>query len=215
MDLTYAIVSAGPEAGASRRTGWAWCWRLALIVALCLGLGSVAQAEDEVRLVRATFYANHADRLIDPGTYLDAQFAFTLPGSLREAVEHGVALYFVTDLDVSRSRWYWFDKHLVTQTVQTRLSYSPLTRQYRLTRGGLAQPFDTLDQALATLQKIVQWRIADLHALDGGGLQARLRMRLDTSMLPKPFQISAMTDHDWKLDSDWLTLAVKLDPPAN
>jgi hypothetical protein len=28
-------------------------------------------------------------------------------------------------------------------------------------------------------------------------------MRLDTSELPKPFQVSALANRDWKLASDW------------
>jgi hypothetical protein len=49
-------------------------------------------------------------------------------------------------------------------------------------------------------------RIADSTLLDGGNTHARIRLRLDTSMLPKPFQVSALTDRDWTLVSDWANL---------
>ena len=32
---------------------------------------------------------------------------------------------------------------------------------------------------------------------------AALRMRLDTSQLPRPFQLSALGSRDWNIGSDW------------
>jgi hypothetical protein len=184
----------------------------ALIVAGSLLLGAApARAEDRVVVTSADLRVNHG---ADPGTYVDAQFELPLPAALRDAIDHGIALYFVVEVEVSRSRWWWFDKRLLNDAVQTRVSFSPLTRQYRLTRGGLAQPFDTLDQALGTLRRVSQWRVGDAALLDGGKVQARIRLRLDTSMLPKPFQVNALTDRDWTLASDWTSLAVIEDPVA-
>ncbi len=160
----------------------------------------------------------HADLRVshgaDPGTYRRCAVRPAHARSLREAIDHGIALYFVIELEVSRSRWYWFDQRLLNDAIEYRLSFSPLTRQYRLTRGGLAQPFDTLDQALATMRRVSQWRVGDAALLDGGKVQSRIRLRLDTSMLPKPFQVNALTDRDWTLASEWTQLAV-LNDDAN
>ena len=41
---------------------------------------------------------------------------------------------------------------------------------------------------------------------------AAVRMRLDTSQLPRPFQINALTNRDWTLSSDWFNL--RLPPEA-
>jgi hypothetical protein len=209
--LTVILHALRISSGKRHRFAALWSGLLALVLAGSLLVP--ARADDDVHLTSSHLHAVHAERGIESGAYLDAQFAIALPPSLRDAVVRGVPLYFEISLDISRSRWYWFDKHLVTLATQTKLSYSPLTRQYRLTRGGLAQPFDTLDQALLTLQKIVQWRVGETHVLDGGA-QARLRFRLDTSMLPKPFQLSAMTDHDWTLDSDWQPVVIKSEPAS-
>jgi hypothetical protein len=32
---------------------------------------------------------------------------------------------------------------------------------------------------------------------------AELRLRLDTTQLPKPLQINALASRDWNLSSDW------------
>ena len=80
---------------------------------------------------------------------LNATFEFELPQALEEAVQKGIALYFNIEFELFRKRWYWFDRLVASQTLVYRLSYSPLTRQYRLARGGLSQPFDSLEEALA------------------------------------------------------------------
>jgi len=176
--------------------------RLVLLLGL-LSVSWAARAEDRIAVSHASVSVRNG---ADPGAFVDAQFELELPLSLREAIDHGIALYFVIELEVSRSRWYWFDKHLLDDSIEYRLSFSPLTRQYRLARGGLAQPFDSLDQALATMRRVTQWRIADADLFEGGNTHARIRMRLDTSMLPKPFQVNALTDRDWVLASDWSRL---------
>jgi len=184
-------------------------WRaaaLALLAAVSLLWAGVARSQDRIAVTQASAFVRHG---ADAGTYIDAHFELQLPSALRDAVDHGIALYFLIEVEVARSRWYWFDKRLLDESVQYRVSFSPLTRQYRLTRGGLAQPFDTLDQALSILRHVTQWRIADADLFDGSNTRARIRLRLDTSMLPKPFQVSAITERDWTLASDWypLTLA--------
>jgi uncharacterized protein DUF4390 len=34
--------------------------------------------------------------------------------------------------------------------------------------------------------------------------EAAVRLRLDTTQLPKPFQITALTSRDWNLQSEWV-----------
>lgn len=143
------------------------------------------------------------------GALLDAQFDFELPAVLEDAVNRGIALYFVIDFELYRTRWYWFDRKLVGETLTYRLTYSPLTRQYRLARGTLALPFDTLAEALATMRRVRGWKVIDAGVLrKGEDYRAHTRMRLDVSQLPKPFQINALTNRDWNLASDWRLVPV-------
>ncbi len=145
----------------------------------------------------------------EPGLKLDADFALTLPAVLEDAINRGIALYFTIDLEIYRERWYWFDRRAVEANLTYRLTYSPLTRQYRLARGAFALPFDNLAEAVATMTRVRNWKVAEPGALAAGAdYRARVRMRLDTSLLPKPFQIDALTNRDWTLASDWRALAV-------
>ena len=143
---------------------------------------------------------------------LNATFEFELPQALEEAVQKGIALYFNIEFELFRKRWYWFDRRVVSETLTYRLSYSPLTRQYRLARGGLSQPFESLDEALALVKSVRNWKVADKSLLSPrDDYDAQVRMRLDVSQLPKPFQVNAITSREWNLASDWRGIQVTAD----
>jgi len=181
-----------------------------LAAAIALAVAAVAPARpaaaQAVTVAEATLRASDD---ADGAAVLDAQFDFDLPAVLEDAVNRGIALYFVIDFELYRTRWYWFDRKLVDASLTYRLTYSPLTRQYRLARGTLAQPFETLAEALATLRRVRGWRVVDAGVLHKGeDYRAQTRMRLDISQLPKPFQITALTNRDWNLASHWRTVQV-------
>jgi hypothetical protein len=132
-----------------------------------------------------------------------------LPQALEEAVQKGIALYFNIEFELYRKRWYWFDRRIASSTLVYRLSYSPLTRQYRLARGGLSRPFESLDETLALLKSVRNWKVADRWILSPReDYVAQVRMRLDVSQLPKPFQVNAITSREWSLASDWREVQV-------
>jgi hypothetical protein len=148
----------------------------------------------------------------DDGYVLSADFSFDLNQRLEEAVNKGVVLYFLAEFELTRPRWYWLDDKLVSRNQTYRLSYHALTRQYRLATGsGLHQSFESLSDALRVLARLRNWVVIE-KAADGSSIvrpgdtyTAALRMRLDTTQLPRPFQISALGNRDWNLASDWKT----------
>ena len=140
---------------------------------------------------------------------LNATFEFEMPQALEEAVQKGIALYFNIEFELFRKRWYWFDRKIGSQTLTYRLSFSPLTRQYRLARGGLSQPFDSAEEALALVKSVRNWKVADRSQFSpGDDYDAQVRMRLDVAQLPKPFQVNAITSREWNLASDWREIQV-------
>lgn len=153
----------------------------------------------------------------DDGYTLSADFRFELRPRLEEAVARGVVLPFVVEYEMTRERWYWLDQTVVARTLTYSLSYHALTRQYRLSTGGLHQSFATLDEALAVLSRLRNWQVIDkgdagLRA--GETYQAALRLRLDITQLPRPFQITALGNKEWNLASDWKTWSMQLPAPA-
>jgi Domain of unknown function (DUF4390) len=135
---------------------------------------------------------------------LAADFAIPLPHRLEEAINQGVALYFVIDLEIYRPRWYWWDFRLVQNSQTYRLSYHALTRQYRVSINGYQQSFSTLTDALRSVSVVRAWKVMESDRPKAGVIyDAYLRLRLDLTQLPKPFQITALTNRDWNLQAEW------------
>jgi len=170
---------------------------LSVLGMLCVLWPAVAPAQ--------TIEVNRAQlEYADGGWNLSADFDFDLPSNLEDAVNKGIPLYFLVEFELFRPRWYWFDDHAVSATRVVRLSYHPLTRQYRVSTGGLQVPFSRLKDAVDFMQHVRGWRVFEQRTVKTGEtVQAEVRMRLDVTQLPKPFQINAVNTRDWNLASDW------------
>lgn len=169
-----------------------------LMVALAILLGAHAALADDIELLEARLEQT------EDGVVLNADFAFDFNPRLEQAVTNGVPLYFVVEFELTQPRWYWFDERTATRRLQTRLSYHALSRHYRLSTGLLQQNYASLGEALAVLRRVRNWVVLDKGmALSDANYQAALRMRLDLSLLPKPFQVNALTSREWHLESEW------------
>lgn len=177
-----------------------------LLPALLLAVAPAARAAD-IAVEQAQL------ELADDGYRLASSFGFELKPVLVDALNRGVPLYFTTDIDLNRPRWYWFDENTVRTSHTIRLSYNVLTRQYYINAAGnLRQSFASLAEALALVRRPARWLVAERDALaPGASYQVRLRMRLDVTQLPKPFQVNAINDSDWRLASDWHTFTYKVE----
>jgi len=141
---------------------------------------------------------------VDNDWLLNASFQIELSPGLEEAVQKGVVLYFQTEFDLTRSRWYWFDEKPAVVQRQTRLSYQPITQQYRIASDGFTFSAKTISEALQVVGSVGGWRVIDNSQLDPSKLYtASLRMTLDLSKLPKPFQVNALNNREWNVSSDW------------
>jgi len=154
-------------------------------------------------------------RLTEEGYQLSADFDIQLSETVETALKHGVTLYFVSELAVNRSRWYWLETDVARDEQVAKLSYNALTQQYRITHGSLFQSFHELKDALVVLGHQIAPPVP-IALLDkkGGGYFSRLlkkgsdcctafaQMRLDVTRLPKPLQVNALTNEDWNLKSE-------------
>ena len=119
------------------------------------------------------------------------------------------------EFELLNKRWYWLDEKLATRSLTYRLSYHALTRQYRLSTGGLHQSFATLSEAVQVLSRLRNWVVVERGEKgirSGEPYDAVLRLRLDVTQLPRPFQITALGNKDWSLASDWKAWQVNLAP---
>jgi hypothetical protein len=144
-----------------------------------------------------------------------ADYNIELNARLEEAINKGVSLHFAFEFELTRPRWYWLDEKAVELSQTYRLSYHALTRQYRLSAGTLYQSFNSLGEALRLLSRPRLPVIERSRLRPGENYTAAVRMHLDVSQLPKPFQLSSLTNREWTLDSDWKRFAFRPDAPAS
>ena len=181
---------------------------VSLLLALALAWSAPARAE-KIEISHISLEGN------DEGYALDADFEIDLNPRIEDAINKGVAMYFEVEFEITRKRWYWFDERPVSRQLMLRLSYHALTRQYRISRGALHQSFSSLPDALRVLSRVRSWQVLERAEVDAGTeYQAALRMRLDVSQLPKPFQVNALTSREWNLASEWRRWPFRIKAPV-
>ena len=182
---------------------------VSLLLALALVLGwSAPTRASNIDISQVSLEGN------DDGYVLDADFEIELNPRLEDAINKGVALYFQVEFELTRKRWYWFDDSISRQ-LMLRLSYHALTRQYRISSGALYQSFSTLADALRVLSRVRSWQVLErAEASAGTDYEAGLRMRLDVTQLPKPFQVNALTSREWNLASEWRRWPFRVKAPV-
>ena len=174
---------------------------------LALWLGSAALL---VRAEGAEITQLRLERAED-GVLLSASIEFELTPTVDDALQKGIPMFFVAEAVLLRDRWYWYDKQVVNVARHMRLSYQPLTRRWRVQVSGqpignagfgLGQTFESREDALAALQRISRWKIAEPGELDSDArYSVEFRYRLDVSQLPRPFQIGAVGQSDWTISA--------------
>jgi hypothetical protein len=149
---------------------------------------------------------------VDNAVTLSANLHFDLPPPLEDALLKGVSLYFVTEVEVVRERWYFYDKRVSQAERHIRLFYMPLTRRWRVnisprpfSAGGLGmslgQSYDTVEEAMTAVRRIAQWPIALASDIEADAKQnINLSFKLDLSQLPRPLQIGAAGQSEWNVN---------------
>ena len=126
-----------------------------------------------------------------------------LSKAVEEALQRGVPVYFVAEAQVSRVRWYWRNERITRASRTWRLSYQPLTSSWRVSFGALSQNFPSLTEALSTVTRATDWKIADPEQLDlGERYEVEFSYRLDANQLPRPMQLDLAAQADWRLAVD-------------
>ena len=192
-------------AAARKSLRWWLAVCCALVGALCLMLETASAAEPAIEL------QNLKVEQSEGAVYASLQWNFQLPAPLEDALYKGVALYFVADIEVTRERWYFYDKKLLSAQRHMRLSFLPLTRRWRVNVASqpfssaglgmsLGQSYDNLDDALQSIRRIAQWNIGNASDLEPDTKQnIAISFKLDLTQLPRPMQMGAAGQNDWNI----------------
>ena len=147
----------------------------------------------------------------DEGVFLSASVQFDLPPLVEEAASKGIPVFFVAEAELLRDRWYWYDQRKSLVRRYMRLAYQPLTRRWRLQVSSaplgaaslgvsLGQTHDSLSDAMAAVQRIGRWKIAESAVIESDNrYNVEFRFSLDMSQLPRPIQLGASGRGDWSL----------------
>lgn len=187
---------------------WLKCGAAWLLVFYCALTGMIPSAWAQAPAIELTEL--RVERL-DNAIVLSSSVRLELGAAVEDALLKGVAIHFVAEASVMRERWYWYDTRTTGVSRHYRLAYQPLTRRWRLTlssegagalaaSGSLSQQFDTLPDALSAIRRNLNWKVADVSDIDPDTkYNLNFQFRIDTSQLPRPFQITAGGQNEWNL----------------
>lgn len=155
--------------------------------------------------------------LVDGQLSVSTRYSIRMPSGLTEALTQGVPLTFRLEFELSRPKltaYYldvsqWFSPHA---SISFKLSYQSLTNRYRVSIGSFSSYYPSLAEALRSVGGIQGWRVLGAGRLSGNSpdqVAGRVRLALDISELPKPYQLNALGSSDWTLASNWASLDVK------
>ena len=167
---------------------------LLMVIVMVMGLTATSARADGVDVTQITTQRS------EDGLEMSFSTRFDLPRAAEDALLKGVPIYFVAEAAVLRNRWYWRDARAARATRTWRLAWQPLTRQYKISTGGLNQSYASLGEALSALRGVSGWRIAEPKDIeDEGRYYLEFSYRLDTSQLPRPLQIGLGSPQGWGL----------------
>lgn len=196
--ITQFLKNATPEAALRRLLAFCLC-----VMAVLIGQTALATEVTQLQMERS-----------EEGVYLSASVQFDVPVVVEDAMLKGIPMFFVAEADIYRARWYWYDKRITTATRTMRLAYQPLTRRWRLNvlpgaisvtglRASFSQNYDSMADAISSIQRLARWRIADAAEVEVDARhKVEFRFRLDLSQLPRPFQIGVAGQKDWAITAE-------------
>lgn len=185
-------------------------YRIFLVYLLMSSLAGTAShaANGEIRIESVKLFA------VENGYHLDVDSKIVLNKTLERALEKGLALYFVTKFVLMDSPWYWIDEEVARSKMRVGLRYIALTRQYHLSHETFVLNFLTLAEALQALGQF-SYPLDIKSELSGEtDYHAVLRVWLDLTRLPKPFQVETLGSEAWSLSSDSMEWRMKLPGPT-
>ena len=181
---------------------------LCLLIALMCSLAAEGEETGEFRV------KNAATTLVDGVYQLQAHIAITLSDEVLQALESGVPITLVLDMDVGRRRHFFLWNEPVASLEQRyRLAFHSLTEQYQVMNLNTAaqDTYPDLAHALHAIGEVDNFPMLDRRLLNTRErYDVELRVRLDIESLPSPLRLVAYISHGWRLASPWYVLPLNM-----
>ena len=144
--------------------------------------------------------------------YLDATAGIRLPGRVQDALGKGVALLFVTTIQIRKKPRFLPPKRMLSLDITRRLAYHALTKKFTVDdlTFGVRRSFSSLNRALVYTGKYRDISLLDVPLLNTDtDVFLRMRIRLARDALPMPLRLQSYASGAWYLSSDWYEWPVK------
>ena len=148
-----------------------------------------------------------ASVVVDEGVYeLDATLALDVPEAGRRAIEAGLTLRLVYQIEIARVRRYVPDAEVASLEQLYELSYHALSQRYLLRNlnTGEQQDHGTLQAALDNLADVRGLPLLDAALLEPGSpYEFRVRAELTLRTAPDTLSWLLFWADDWSATSEW------------
>lgn len=151
---------------------------------------------------------NASTRIVDGVFLLDADMDVAFSDEALEALNSGVALTVIVELQIVQVRNYLWDKGIAKLSARNQLKVHALSRQYVVEslNTGASKAYRTLPAALGALGILDNFPMLDEYLLEEDkSYDLRMRARLDVEALPAPLRPVAYLSSLWKQESPWST----------
>lgn len=154
---------------------------------------------------------NARTKLVDGVYLLDADISFVFSEDALEAIDNGVPISIIVEMQVLREREFiwdnlWWDKEIAHLEARLRIETRPLSNTYlvRNLNSGETQVFGSFSELVVGLGKIRNFPLIDEYLISADSRNyLRLRALLDIESLPSPMRPLAYLSSLWRLESDW------------
>ncbi len=192
---------AEPRSLSARPRPWLIACSLALMV---LEPPAFAQAPAE-----PGFRVRSAEVRVESGVYfLDAKIVFDFSAEAIEAMDNGVTLTVLIDVEVFRQRALW-DRKILSRQSRINVGVHALSKKYVMKKldTGETKTHRSIAELSAALGSVERLPLFEASGLDAENTySARVRARLDIEALPSPLRPLAYVSQAWRLTSDWYEL---------
>jgi hypothetical protein len=147
-------------------------------------------------------------QLVEGVYLLNARLQLPLSNRVRAALNDGVPLTLILELEVSRARHYWLDEGVASLRQEYQLQYQAVSDRYvvRNMNSGQQASFPDLDSALDQMGRVSSVPVLD-EALIRKGYRHEfsLRATLNLGDMPDTLRVLMFWTNDYHRVSEWYT----------
>jgi Domain of unknown function (DUF4390) len=150
----------------------------------------------------------HANLALQDGNYvLSANINYHFSKKALNALQHGVALFWIIQIKLQQQRDILWNKTLIDKEISYRIQYHALLNMYRVKNqsSGEVYNFATFAAALDLMSNLHNFPLLARERIDLNAhhYRAAIRVVFNRNALPLPLQPIAYLNPQWYLSSDW------------